>query len=87
MIQELQKTYYSAFISTASDSSLDRIGANLDLPRKSATYAFTILKFVTDDEYLIQAGEQFETDEGVVFDLTEDVITAKDKDGYLCWLW
>lgn len=81
MIQELQKTYYSAFISTASDSSLDRIGANLDLPRKSATYAFTTLKFVTDDEYLIQAGEQFETDEGVVFDLTEDVITAKDKDG------
>ena len=81
LIQELQKTYYSAYISTATESSLDRIGANLDLPRKVATPSFANIQIVTDDEYLIQAGEQFETDDGVVFDLIKDVTTAKDSSG------
>lgn len=81
LIQELQKTYYSAYISTATESSLDRIGANLDLPRKVATPSFANIQIVTDDEYLIQAGEQFETDDGVVFDLIKDVTTAKDSNG------
>lgn len=81
LIQELQKTYYSAFISTASDSSLDRIGANLDLPRKVAEPSFATIQVETDDAYLIEAGEQFETDDGVVFDLIKDITTAQNKDG------
>lgn len=81
LIQELQKTYYSAFISTASDSSLDRIGANLDLPRKVAEPSFATIQVETDDAYLIEAGEQFETDDGVVFDLIKDITTSQNKDG------
>lgn len=81
LIQELQKTYYSAYISTANDSALDRIGANLDLPRKVAEPSFATIQVQTEDEYLIEAGEQFETDDGVVFDLIKDIITSKDRNG------
>lgn len=81
LIQELQKTYYSAYISTATDSALDRIGANLDLPRKVAEPSFATIQVETDDAYLIEAGEQFETDDGVIFDLIEDITTSQDKNG------
>ena len=79
-IQAQQKVYYSAFISTAIGSALDRLGANVGLPRKVARPASTPLTIVTDGEYLIEAGTQFETDDGYIFDLTEDVLTAQ-KDG------
>lgn len=81
LIQELQKTYYSAYISTATESSLDRLGANLDLPRKVATPSFADIEIKTEEEYLIQAGEQFETVDGVLFDLIKDVVTSKNPDG------
>lgn len=81
LIQELQKTYYSAYISTATESSLDRLGANLDLPRKVATPSFADIEIKTEEEYLIQAGEQFETADGVLFDLIKDVVTSKNPDG------
>ena len=81
LIQELQKTYYSAYISTATESSLDRLGANLDLPRKVATPSFANIEIKTEEEYLIQAGEQFETADGVLFDLIKDVVTSKNPDG------
>lgn len=81
LIQELQKTYYSAYISTATESSLDRLGANLDLPRKVATPSFANIEIKTEEEYLIQAGEQFETANGVLFDLIKDVVTSKNPDG------
>ena len=81
LIQELQKTYYSAYISTATESSLDRIGANLDLPRKVATPSFANIEIKTEEEYLIQAGEQFETSDGVLFNLIKDVVTSKNADG------
>lgn len=81
LIQELQKTYYSAYISTATESSLDRLGANLDLPRKVATPSFADIEIKTEEEYLIQAGEHFETADGVLFDLIKDVVTSKNPDG------
>lgn len=81
LIQELQKTYYSAYISTATESSLDRLGTNLDLPRKVATPSFADIEIKTEEEYLIQAGEQFETADGVLFDLIKDVVTSKKPDG------
>lgn len=79
-IQAQQQVYYSAFISTATGSALDRLGANVGLPRKVDRPASTPLTIVTDGEYLIEAGTQFETDDGYIFDLTEDVLTAP-KDG------
>lgn len=79
-IQAQQKVYYSAFISTATGSALDRLGANVGLPRKVDRPASTMLTIVTDGQYLVEAGTQFETDDGYIFDLTEDVLTAP-KDG------
>lgn len=79
-IQAQQQVYYSAFVSTATGSALDRLGANVGLPRKVDRPASTTLTIVTDGEYLIEAGTQFETDDGYIFDLTEDVLTAQ-KDG------
>lgn len=79
--QQMEQVYYSGFYSTANDSALDRLGANIGVPRKVARPAHTDIKIQTDGEYLIQAGEQFETDDGIVFDLTQDVVTAQSTDG------
>lgn len=81
LIQTLQKEYYSAFISTATNSSLDRLGANLGLPRKVEMPSSVNLQIQTDDQYLVQAGEKFETEDGIVFSLTKDVLTAQDTNG------
>ena len=79
--QQLELVYYSGFFSTASDTALDRLGANIGVARKIATKSHVQIVIQTDGEYLIQAGEEFETDDGIIFELTDDVITAKDKDG------
>lgn len=79
-IQAQQQVYYSAFVSTATSSALDRLGANVGLPRKVDRPASTTLTIVTDGEYLIEAGTQFETDDGYIFDLTDDVVSTQKGD-------
>ena len=81
MSQQMEQVYYSGFYSTANDSALDRLGANIGVPRKVARPAHTDIKIQTDGQYLVQAGEQFETNDGIVFDLTQDVVTAQSTDG------
>ncbi len=81
MIQELQKNYYSAFISTAIDTSLDRVGSNIGVGRKVAQPAFATIEVTTDGQYLIETGETFETDDGYVFDLIKDITTTQQPDG------
>lgn len=79
-IQAQQQVYYSAFVSTATGSALDRLGANVGLPRKVDRPASTTLTIVTDGEYLIEAGTQFETKDGYIFDLTDDVVSTQKGD-------
>lgn len=81
MIQELQKNYYSAFISTATDTSLDRVGSNIGVGRKVQHPASAIIEVTTDGEYLIEAGETFETEDGYVFELERDITTTQQPDG------
>lgn len=81
MIQELQKNYYSAFISTATDTSLDRVGSNIDVGRKVEHSASALIEVTTDGEYLIEAGENFETEDGYVFELERDITTTQQPDG------
>lgn len=81
MIQELQKNYYSAFISTATDTSLDRVGSNIDVGRKDEHPASALIEVTTDGEYLIEAGENFETEDGYVFELERDITTTQQPDG------
>ena len=79
-IQAQQQVYYSAFVSTATGSALDRLGANVDLPRKVDRPATATLTIVTDGEYLIEAGTKFETEDGYIFDLTDDVVSTQKGD-------
>ena len=79
-IQAQQQVYYSAFVSTATGSALDRLGANVDLPRKVDRPAKATLTIVTDGEYLIEAGTKFETEDGYIFDLTDDVVSTQKGD-------
>ncbi|STX17714.1 Phage Mu gp47 related protein [Lactobacillus acidophilus] len=81
LIQQQELIYYSGFYSTATDSALDRLAGNINLTRKVDAPAHAEVVITTEGEYLIQAGEKFETEDGLVFDLTEDVITSKQSDG------
>lgn len=76
--QELQKNFYNSFVSTAKETALDRLGSNYGVTRKVAEPSYAELTIRTHEEYLIQAGEQFETEDGIVFTLLSDVLTAKD---------
>lgn len=79
--QELQDIYYSGFYSTALNSSLDRLAANVNLSRKIDSNSLAQIVITTEEEYLIQADEKFETEDGLVFDLLDDVLTTKQDDG------
>lgn len=76
--QELQKNFYNSFVSTAKETALDRLGSNYGVTRKVAEPSYAELTIRTNEEYLIQAGEQFETEDGIIFTLLSDVLTAKD---------
>lgn len=79
--QQLELVYYAGFYSTATDTALDRLGSNIDVPRKVATNAHADIIVETDGEYLIQAGEEFETDDGILFELISDLVTKQDRNG------
>lgn len=81
MAQQLELVYYSGFYSSATDSALDRLGSNVGITRKVATPSHTSVTVTTDGEYLIQADTQFETDDGIIFNLTNDLVTKKDAKG------
>lgn len=79
MIQAQQQIYYSAYVTQAEGTSLDRLGANYGLPRKVDKPARASITIVTDGEYLVEKGEKFQTDDGYIFELTDDVLTAPHK--------
>lgn len=81
LIQQQEQIYYSGFYSTAVNSALDRLAGNISLTRKVDAPSHAEVVITTEGEYLIQAGEKFETEDGLVFDLTEDVITSKQSNG------
>ncbi|MGO2858861.1 MAG: baseplate J/gp47 family protein [Lactiplantibacillus plantarum] len=79
--QELQMTYYDAYVTTATDTGLDRQASNAGITRNDSSQSQTTLHIITSTEYLIEAGTQFETDTGVIFDTVDDVVTTKQPDG------
>lgn len=81
LIDQLQQTYYSGFISTASGTALDRLANNVGITRKVAMPATGQITITTSGEYLLQAGEQFETDGGIIYELIGDTLTSKQSDG------
>lgn len=77
--QNAQGIYYAGYVSTAQGIELDRLGSNFGLKRKVATNSVAEITIRTKDEYLVQAGEQFETEDGIIFNLLNDVLTVKDN--------
>lgn len=78
---QAQGVYYDGFVSTATGTALDRLAANVGLTRHIATTSMATIVIKTDDEYLIQAGEKFETEDGLMFTLLKDVLTTQNSDG------
>lgn len=78
--QQAQDVYNSGFTTTAIESALDRMGSNYNVKRKVEMPAHANLVITTSEEYLIQAGEEFMTDDGYTFELIEDVVTEKQAD-------
>lgn len=78
--QQAQDVYNSGFTTTAIESALDRMGSNYNVKRKVEMPAHAKLVIATSEEYLIQAGEEFMTDDGYIFELIEDVVTEKQSD-------
>ena len=77
--QNAQGIYYAGYVSTAQGIELDRLGSNFGLKRKVATNSVAEITIRTKDEYLVQAGEQFETEDGIIFNLLNDVLTVNDN--------
>lgn len=81
LIQQLELIHYSGFTTTATNTALDRMGSNYNVWRKVEMPAHARIVITTSEEYLIQAGEEFMTNDGYTFALIEDVITKKQEDG------
>lgn len=79
--EQNQLVYYSAFISTAQGAALDYIGGNLGVARKTDKPATAQITVTTKEEFLLQAGERFETEDGYEFTLLRDLLTTKQSDG------
>ncbi|KRK67935.1 phage protein [Lentilactobacillus buchneri DSM 20057] len=79
--QQLQLFYYDAYVTTATDTGLDRQASNAGITRNDSSQSQATLHIVTDGEYLIEAGTQFETADGIVFDVINDVVTTRQSDG------
>lgn len=76
-----QLVYYSTFISTAQGAALDYIGGNLGVARKTDKPATAQVTVTTSEEFLLQAGERFETEDGYEFTLLRDLLTTKQSNG------
>lgn len=81
LVKQLEKDYYSGFTTTATETSLDRMGHNYNVLRKVAMPSHATIVITTAEEYLIEAGEEFMTSDGYTFVLTDDVTTKKQDDG------
>lgn len=81
MWEQQQLIYYSTFISTAQGAALDYWGGNLGVPRKVDKPSTVRITITTSEEFLIQAGEKFTTEDGYEFTLLRDVLTTKNSDG------
>lgn len=79
--QHLQMVYYDGYVNTAIGTGLDCQASNAHITRKVAMPAQVSLHIVTSEAYLIEAGTQFETDGGLVFDVTDNYITEQQADG------
>lgn len=76
-----ERVYNSRFIKKAEGVQLDYHGANRNLPREPATYAYTTLEFTGVPGYQIETETQFATKSDIYFMLIEDVTLDSNGNG------
>ncbi|MGN8233243.1 baseplate J/gp47 family protein [Priestia flexa] len=68
-----ERVYNSAFVSKATGVQLDRLGPYIGLTRNPAFRSYGEIQIQGTPGHVVEAGDQFRTSKGVVFDLTDNV--------------
>lgn len=84
--QKQEDSYNSAFVSTATGISLDRLANNFGLIRKTDTYTIIDIAIVGKPNYKVAANSGFRTSDNLVYVLSEDVLLDENGKGTgLCY--
>lgn len=81
LYQDVNDAYHNNFIDDATGVSLDRLAANFGLHRNPAQQATVELSFEGTPGYTITAPMTYGTEDGVNFDLYDDVVLEDDGTG------
>lgn len=76
-----EKVYNSGFVSKAEGIQLDRLGAYIGISRLQATREMWEIQLTGKPGYLVNDGTQFETDNGIIFELAEVVELDEQGNG------
>ena len=71
--QVAEDVYLSAFVDSATGTSLDKVAQFIGVVRNPATRAAGVVKFEGDDNTIIEEGFLLETEDGIQFETTEEV--------------
>jgi len=71
--QVAEDVYFSAFVDSATGTSLDRVAQYIGIVRSPATRAAGAVKFEGDNGTVIEEGFLLETEDGIQFKTTEEV--------------
>lgn len=84
--QSQEDSYNSAFVSTATGVSLDRLANNFGLIRKTDTYTMIDVAINGKANYKVAANSGFRTSDNLIYVLSEDVLLdEKGKGTGLCY--
>jgi uncharacterized phage protein gp47/JayE len=76
-----ENVYNSAFVSKAEGVQLDRLAPHIGITRHQAAHALWQVEFEGTPGYTITEGTQYETERGVIFELTSDVTLDDQGNG------
>lgn len=81
LYQDVDGAYHNGFIDDATGVSLDRLASNFGLHRNPAQQATVELSFEGTPGYTITAPMTYGTEDGINFDLYDDVVLEDDGTG------
>lgn len=74
----LEAVYNSRFIKKADGVSLNYHGGDKNLPRNPATHSYVDVEIEGQPGYIVMAGEQAQTEGGIIFEFQDDVEIKED---------
>ena len=76
--QDMEGSYFSAFVSTARGSSLDRVGTLMGVTREMQQHAEVSVTFTGTTGYVIPTGFAVSTNDNLVFHTMSDAVITDD---------